>query len=231
MDWVHLYVDDWLAHTAELSPTDTGAYISLFCHFICRDGHVADDDRVLARITKLDPRAWKRTKQRLIQGAYIQIVDGFVRGQRLSKALARGLATAQLQASRSAKGWQTRRVKSLNGQHPPHATAMPRQRPGIIPAKPSITNTTSLSKERGAEAPNGRTTPGLFGACLDYFISSGSTEKDARSLLGGWRKKFGESVVLEAIAEAQRQSVSAPVAWVSKALQARSSARPDDGWL
>jgi uncharacterized protein YdaU (DUF1376 family) len=226
MDWIHFYVDDWLAHTAHLSPADTGAYINVFCHFMCRDGHVPDDDRVLARVAKLDVRAWKKTKQRLIQASFIEIVDGLVQGVRLSKALAKGLAGSQLQSSRAAKGWDTRRVKSLNGQYPLHAAAVPRQCPSILPPLPSIT----ITKERSAFAPIDSTAE-VFGSPLHFLISSGSNERQARGLLGRWRKQHGDAVVLDTIAEAQRQSVSEPVAWITKALQARTGARPDDGWL
>lgn len=58
----------------------------------------------------------------------------------------------------------------------------------------------------------------LYGPCLDYLTANGVKERNARSLLGKWRKNHCGGDVVAAIRRAQRQGVSEPVAWLEKAL-------------
>ncbi len=43
-------------------------------------------------------------------------------------------------------------------------------------------------------------------------------EKNARKLLGKWRKGVGDGEVIKLITEAEKQSVSEPVAWIEAAI-------------
>ena len=65
----------------------------------------------------------------------------------------------------------------------------------------------------------------IFGQCLAYLTQNGVPEKKARSLLGKWRKEYGEGNVIEVASEASRQGISEPVAWIEKALRVRHGSR------
>ena len=58
----------------------------------------------------------------------------------------------------------------------------------------------------------------IFGTCLSYLINNGVQERNARSLLGKWRKGVGDGEVIKLITEAEKQSVSEPVAWIEAAI-------------
>ena len=57
--------------------------------------------------------------------------------------------------------------------------------------------------------------------------ANGLPEKNARSLLGKWRKQLGDNEVITLISEASSEAVSEPVAWIEAAVRNR----PDsDAW-
>lgn len=60
------------------------------------------------------------------------------------------------------------------------------------------------------------------GGCLAYLIAGGTSEQQARSLLGKWRGQYGDAAVIEAVSAAGRENVSEPVGWITKALASRS---------
>ena len=53
-----LYVGDYLGDTGHLTTAQHGAYLLLMMHY-WRKGELPDDDRQLAKITKLPLRTWR----------------------------------------------------------------------------------------------------------------------------------------------------------------------------
>lgn len=56
----------------------------------------------------------------------------------------------------------------------------------------------------------------LFGGCLAYVVSTGSNDKNARSLIGRWRKSYGDAETVRRIAHCQANGISDPVAYIEK---------------
>lgn len=71
--WMPLYVADYLADTAHLGATESGAYLHLIMHY-WQTGNLPTDDRTLARIAKIDPRQWHRYKP--VLSAFFVIGNG-----------------------------------------------------------------------------------------------------------------------------------------------------------
>lgn len=61
---------------------------------------------------------------------------------------------------------------------------------------------------------------------LGYLAANGIAERRARSVIGKWRKTYQDGAVLDALIAAQREAVAEPVAWITKALAARSRPKP-----
>lgn len=54
----------------------------------------------------------------------------------------------------------------------------------------------------------------IFSTGIAFLSAAGIRETQARSLLGKWRREHGDAAVIEALAAADGQSVSAPVEWI-----------------
>jgi uncharacterized protein YdaU (DUF1376 family) len=59
------YVDAYMADTTHLTLEEHGAYLLLLMNMWRRNGALASDDAILARMLGLQPRAWHRLKPRL----------------------------------------------------------------------------------------------------------------------------------------------------------------------
>jgi hypothetical protein len=82
----------------------------------------------------------------------------------------------------------------------------------------------SEAKASGAEAPPVSPVDlkaELWRVGKDYLGKHGHSAKSSGSVLGGWRKDFGDLAVLDALAASQAAAASDPVAWITKALQRR----------
>lgn len=56
----------------------------------------------------------------------------------------------------------------------------------------------------------------IFAEGLRYIMSKGIAEKQARSLLGKWRKEAGDGHVVEALKRVSKEDISDPVAFIEK---------------
>jgi hypothetical protein len=70
----------------------------------------------------------------------------------------------------------------------------------------------------------------IFGHCLRFLTAEGGLpEKQARALLGKWRRDQGDGAVIDACSTAQRLGVSDPVAWIEGRWRGLKVVKPIDG--
>jgi uncharacterized protein YdaU (DUF1376 family) len=63
--WMPLYIGDYLADTQHLSGSEHGAYLLLIMAYWRNGGPLPDDDRAFTRITRFDPRTWRKIRPAL----------------------------------------------------------------------------------------------------------------------------------------------------------------------
>lgn len=76
----------------------------------------------------------------------------------------------------------------------------------------NIQNPSSVSNETGGEAAD--PVKDLFDLGVSILMASGTPEKQARSLLGKWRKGKSDAEVLAALLDCRARSISNPVEWL-----------------
>jgi uncharacterized protein YdaU (DUF1376 family) len=96
--WMPLYVGDYLGDTGHLTTAQHGAYLLLMMHY-WRKGELPDDDRQLAKITKLPLRTWRDYRSTLQDFFY----DGW-RHKRIDAELQRMTEVSAKRAIAGQKG-------------------------------------------------------------------------------------------------------------------------------
>ena len=218
------YPDDWIAGTGELSLEQEGAYIRICALIYSRNRPIPDNDRWLAGMCRVSLRKWRTLRQQLLDIGKITVQDGLIHQKRcqfeLEKAAERARKCAENGAKGGRKSLKIRGIlaKPLERQETVEANAIATLKPTHQP--PTLT---SDSKEESAPQSGAVVNPDevLFDQCLAYLTARAVNEKQARSVIGSWRKQYGAGAVIEVMSEASRQSVSEPVAWIVKALRSR----------
>lgn len=107
--WMPLFIGDWTADTQHLSCEQDGAYFRLVRHY-WRTGPLPDDDAVLARLTGLELKAWR--KHRATLAAFFQIGEGRWRHKRVDAELVRWEEKRRRAIERASAGGRAKAAKS-----------------------------------------------------------------------------------------------------------------------
>lgn len=67
----------------------------------------------------------------------------------------------------------------------------------------------------------------VFDSGVPLLVGAGTPERSARAMLGKWRRTYGDGAVLDSLAAATAESVSDPIPWLTRALEARNGKRTD----
>lgn len=207
--YMPLYVADYLSDAAHLSTVEHGAYLLLIMTYWQRGEKLPDDDKKLARICRLGPREWARIKPSVSE--FFQ-VD---RSGWLHSRIERELATV--------------RAKSLNKRKGGLARAQQMHSTCSAPAQQSDTDTYTLAKANGAEAPFDPVKV-MFDSGVLLLREAGKSEAAARSWLGKVKGKHGPEAVITAIGAAKREGAPDPIAYMEATLRKHQSASAGEIW-
>jgi uncharacterized protein YdaU (DUF1376 family) len=117
--WMPLYVGDYLGDTGHLTTPQHGAYLLLMMHY-WRKGELPDDDRQLAKITKLPLRTWSD---------YRPILQEFFHSgwkhKRIDAELARMQRVSEKRASAGQKGGLGSGLSRMKLENAAHGRSLP----------------------------------------------------------------------------------------------------------
>ena len=219
------YPDDWLAGTIELTLEEEGAFIRICLLIYSKGRPIPDKDRWLASMCRVSTRKWRTLRQALIDKEKITVSDGLIHQKRCRKELEKGANIARKRAESGAKGGRKsaeQSAKALTDNDTSQASGGPATRARATPSPSPFTFPKGKDGQPPSPgAPTVNPTAVIFDQCLAYLTQNGVRDKNARSLIGKWRKDYGVGNVIEIVSEASQQAVSEPIAWIEKALRAR----------
>lgn len=199
--WMPLYVADYLADTGRLSTTEHGAYLLLIMEYWQRGG-VPDDDVQLARIVRLSPAAWKKTKPAIAS----LFQDGW-RHKRIDAELAKAAEiSSKRRASAQQKHSKSSAIAPANAEQlDTHARAS------------SLSLSPSEPKGSGASAPPSDPKTELFRRGREVL------GKESGALIAKLLRSFGPEDDLRTIAKARARIEEAstkakPVEWLGRVM-------------
>lgn len=194
-----LYVADYMADAAHLSTLEHGAYMLLIMTYWQRGSALPDDDKMLARIARLDARNWARVRPAICN--FFTTGDNKWTHSRIERELSR----VRDKSLKNRKGGLAR------------AKQMHSERLADAPETLSHTDTdtdSSVAKATGAAAPS---------SDKQFWDSATAFIGGKRSVIGKWVKDYGQEETARAITEAQLNRAVDPVPYVTRVLRRAKS--------
>jgi uncharacterized protein YdaU (DUF1376 family) len=211
-----LWTDAYLGDTTHLNAIQHGAYLLLLMTaWRSSSCSLPDDDKLLARYARCSAAQWRSLRPVMAEfftienGRWTQgrLTDEFQAAvDRREKAAANGRASALKRKGRHS----AKRKQSVNGAS---AKREPSENLTINPEH------SSEDKSSGAEPLQIDPVKEMFDLGVSILTDTGMTEREARSLVGKWRKSRSPGEVITALLECRAQAISEPVEWLTKRLQ------------
>lgn len=210
--WMPLHIADYLADTGHLSATEHGAYLLLIMHY-WQKGNLPEDERLIARIAKLDSAQWDDSRAVLA----MLFGPGWTH-KRIDAELAK--ADDIIEKRRAA-------AKGRRGKDKPPASAEHLHSNSSDTGALPLTNNLSEANASDAAASDPRDELWTEGVS-SLKAMTGKTETAARSLIGRWARDAKDdcALVLAKIRTAKVERIGEPVAWITAALAPKPEPPP-----
>lgn len=164
----------------------------------------------------LTPDPHSRTED--AEGRRIEKIDGGWSLINYNKYRRMASKDEQLEKDRERKRRYRYRVAGV--QNVPSCPAPSHQRDGKSTEAEEDREEDSVAKATGAGAPQFDPVKALFDDGVRLLGDTGTNERQARSLIGKWRKAHGDEATREAIQAAYDQGITMPVEWITRRLVA-----------
>ena len=242
MNYFPFHVGDYTARTAHLEPLEDLAYRRCLDLYYLREGALPAQPAEVARLIRL--RANAVEVEAVLREFFVLSADGWVQG-RCDKEIAKFQAMAAGgkagAAKRWAKGGDSPPISPpiappidtplpTNNQEPVPNNQEPRTRQeqknsvpvGTAPAKAGAD--TEQGESARKKAPITDPAEIIFGYGVPLLTAAGSSDKHARSFLGGLRKSHGDGPLIDKLRECLRAKPLQPLEWLGAALPPPASA-------
>lgn len=207
-----LFTDAYLGDTTHLSTFEHGAYLLLLIvSWRSPGGCLPDDDALLARYTRMTRDKWRKTRP--ILAPFFTVENGYWHQARLQDELQHLQSRREQQSNAGKASAAAKSLKRANRGSTP--VRKPLQRNGNGDATP-IPTPSSVDKSTAADAAPIDHDPvkELFDLGVTILTAAGTPDKQARSLIGKWRKAKGDAAVLTALLDCRARAVTEPVEWI-----------------
>ena len=210
------YHGDALTGFMSLTLEERGAYQTLLDMMYDRGGPLIDNERLLAGYMGCSTRKWRSLRSSLIEKGKIHITaEGQIGNDRAEKEIEKTTKTSRKLSESGAKGGRTRAEnEKKDKENNEGAQASLGERPSDPQAILEARSQSSVDKSTGGEPPD--PIKELFDTGVSLLTAAGQTEKQARSLIGKWRKTSSDGEVLTALIDCRARAVSEPVEWLEK---------------
>lgn len=222
MSWFAFEIEEYDTDTMHLSAAEDGIYNRLLRHYYKTRVPLPDDDRALAAIARITVSEWDAVK--ITIRAFFKLRKGHLIQRHCERELRKEDELSKRRSERA--------KRAINKRWAISKGRIPREYVENSQAIPNDTTRPDQTKKKGSDdkessggkPPNGHDqtddpVKALFDAGVSILTGAGSAEKQARSLVGKWRKAMHDDGKLLAIllSAAEHHAID-PVAWIAKAV-------------
>lgn len=209
--------DAYMADTRHLTLEEHGAYhLLLLIAWRSPNCALPDDDKRLCQMLGVTPKKWAALKP-TVMSFWTRCEHGWEQ-KRLTKERRWVEEKSRKNKASAEARWGDKPLENSDGGD---ANASPNA-DADAPANGYAPPPPPTEESSVANATDGKPSDPLkelFDVGVALLTSTGSTEKQARSLIGKWRKEKGEAVVLTALLDCRTRAIAEPVEWLTKRLQ------------
>ncbi len=186
-----------------------GAYAMLLDLIYMCGGELYDEPRFIAGHLNCSVRAWGNYKAELIKRGKIKVDLGIISNFRADKELI-------IQRS-----FQDKQRQNASGPRKSNELAE-----AVAEPKPSHTDTDTEEDKTEAKASDASVdfAKQLWDRGVAFLGRHGTEDRQARSLIGKWRKAYQDTDIFEAFAACSKEGVIDPVPWITARLGGKDKA-------
>lgn len=203
----------WDFGTASLSLEEEAAYLRIVNAIHKHKGPVPDQDRVLAGLFRVSTRKARALVKALQDAGKVTIEDGLIWNDRARSDLVQRGFVSISRAESGAKGGRTRAenaAKSLKNKDTDQAIASSRE---------------EKRREELSEAKASDESPDfakqLWDRGVAFLERNGTPNRQAKAMIGKWRKFYQDTDIFDAFAACSKQGVVDPIPWIAARLNGR----------
>lgn len=203
----------WDFGTSSLSLEEEAAYLRIVNAIHKHKGPVPDQDRVLAGLFRVSTRKARALVKALQDAGKVTIEDGLIWNDRARSDLVQRGFVSISRAESGAKGGRTRAenaAKSLKDKDTDQAIASSRE---------------EKRREELSEAKASDESPDfakqLWDRGVAFLERNGTPNRQAKAMIGKWRKFYQDTDIFDAFAACSKQGVVDPIPWIAARLNGR----------
>ncbi len=216
--WMQLHIPDYIRDTRHLSTVEHGAYLLLMMSAWTSAGDLPADEKRLARISGLNPKEWNRSREILLD--FFTLEGGFYRQKRIDLELQKAGELIEQKRAAGKASARARAQQALNSRSTGVATGTSTGRQREANQSQSQG---SVSNDTGGTPPEDPLKK-LIDDGIALLLRTGTkSEGSARSLIGMWRRDYGNDATHSMIADAVQRNVADPKGYITKGLASGSS--------
>ena len=200
-----LWVADFVGDTLDLDAKEIGAYMLILMTMWGRDGYLPSDEKKLQRVARCG-RDWPRVWASLSH--YFTVDGDRITQGRLLLELQKVAAKREVNAQHGSLGGK---AKALNRKEPTLANAtVSLQQPEPEPYREDTEAKASDASVDFAKQ--------LWDRGVAFLGRHGTQDKQARTLIGKWRKAYTDTDIFEAFSACSKEGIIDPVPWITAKL-------------
>lgn len=229
MNFYPHHIGDYLTATAHLTWQEDCAYRRLLDVYYSREQALPTEIAQACRLVRAASKEEKKAVETVLNEFFVLADSGWTHS-RCEEEIVKARDAAERARANGKKGGRPPKQKPTDNpdETQPVISGNPEKSKSQAPITNPITNTSySVPNGTGAKAPM---TPDeiIFGYGLSLLTNAGTSEKQARSFLGGLRKAHGDGPLIDSLRDCAKAKPLQPLEWLAAALPpSGASAKPN----
>ncbi len=207
-----LWIGDFHRKTTYLDARETGAYMLLIMALWTCGGRLPSDQKKMQRVAKCG-REWPKVWEAISQ--YFEDADGFITQARVTEELQKCAAKREVNAHNGARGGRAKALKSKE-QDVANATNSLQRKPSISEPESEIEDSEANASDASVDFAKQ-----IWDRGVAFLGRHGTPDKQARAVIGKWRKAYQDTDIFDAFAACSKQGVMDPIPWIAARLNGK----------